>query len=76
MKKTRELYDSYNSGTSRPPPLVSAPEATSSGVSWQRRELPRLHEDILCRTWRSDPYVLDATPLNATHRVPTVLTGS
>ncbi|KAH9901993.1 hypothetical protein F4778DRAFT_136019 [Xylariomycetidae sp. FL2044] len=45
--------------TSRPSLLMPQrpPEMPKGSLSWPHRELPRMHEDILCRPWQSDPYV-------------------
>ncbi|RYO86403.1 hypothetical protein DL766_006979 [Monosporascus sp. MC13-8B] len=56
-KKAKDFYDPYPPAASRPGPLLRAAESAKTGLPWQRHELPRLSEDILCRSWRADPYV-------------------
>lgn len=42
-------------------PIASIPPPDTSR-SWQQRELPRIHEDVLCRFWQTDPYVSGSRP--------------
>ncbi|RYP29185.1 hypothetical protein DL767_006878 [Monosporascus sp. MG133] len=56
-KKAKEFYDPYPPVASRPGPLLRVAENAKAGIPWQHRELPRLSDDILCRSWRADPYV-------------------
>ncbi|KAK8002793.1 alcohol dehydrogenase [Apiospora arundinis] len=37
----------------------SPPKFQKANLAWQRRDLPRIHEDLLCRTWQTNPYVSD-----------------
>lgn len=40
--------------------MLPIPDMARSNVPWQQqRELPRIHEDVLCRVWQTDPYVSD-----------------
>lgn len=40
--------------------MIPMPDTARSHVSWQQqREVPRIHEDVLCRVWQTDPYVSD-----------------
>lgn len=66
-KRVRIGYESY------PPPMAGqrSPMAPSSDVarpamSWHQPELPRIHEDVLCRAWQTDPYVSDPQSVTST----------
>ncbi|ORY71619.1 uncharacterized protein BCR38DRAFT_331693 [Pseudomassariella vexata] len=58
LKRVRVGYEQhYESSPREPSRMFQASEAKN--YSWQQRDLPRIHEDILCRTWQTDPYVSD-----------------
>ncbi|RYP85478.1 hypothetical protein DL770_005036 [Monosporascus sp. CRB-9-2] len=61
-KKAKEFHDPYHPVASRPGPLLRVAENAKTGIPWQHRELPRLSDDILCRSWRADPYVFAFSP--------------
>jgi hypothetical protein len=50
-----------------PPPIPD--KAARAGLPWQQPpppELPRIHEDVLCRAWQTDPYVSDPQSVTST----------
>jgi hypothetical protein len=60
-KRIRVGYEHYAAAGGQRSPLLPIPGALQS-LSWQQhhhRELPRIHEDVLCRVWQTDPYVSD-----------------
>ncbi|KAL0467111.1 hypothetical protein QR685DRAFT_574564 [Neurospora intermedia] len=60
-KRLRVGYDNYApAGEHRPLMAPAADHMIRSNVSWHRQpELPRVHEDTVCRAWQTDPYVSD-----------------
>jgi hypothetical protein len=55
-----ENYEPYRPSTSETArPYQQPPEIKRTTLSWHQRDLPRIHEDILCRAWQTDPYVSD-----------------
>ncbi|CAJ2508003.1 Uu.00g091890.m01.CDS01 [Anthostomella pinea] len=58
-KRMRFSYEHYPPSGSRPSPMMPAPEIRTAATPWQHRDLPRIHEDVLCRKWQTDPYVSD-----------------
>ncbi|KAL2023950.1 hypothetical protein VTK56DRAFT_727 [Thermocarpiscus australiensis] len=66
LKRARIDYEHYSptAGTS---PMASTPDTARSVAvfSWRQQPepppppLPRIHEDVLCRAWQTDPYVSD-----------------
>ncbi|KAK3378258.1 hypothetical protein B0H63DRAFT_242315 [Podospora didyma] len=47
-------------------PAAPASDTARSTMSWHQPELPRLHEDVLRRAWKTDPYVSDPQSVNST----------
>lgn len=60
-KRLRVGYDHYApAGGYRPPMAPAVDHMMRSNSSWHRQpELPRVHEDAVCRAWQIDPYVSD-----------------
>lgn len=60
-KRIRLGYEHYAPTGGQRSPILPMPDTSRSrAASWQQsRELPRIHEDILCRVWQTDPYVSD-----------------
>ncbi|KAB5563337.1 fungal-specific transcription factor domain-containing protein [Coniochaeta sp. 2T2.1] len=70
-KRIRIGYEHYVpvAGAGERSPMIPIPVDTAAAsrshasvsASWQQqpRELPRIHEDVLCRVWQTDPYVSD-----------------
>nr|CAD11360.1 conserved hypothetical protein [Neurospora crassa] len=60
-KRLRVGYDNYApAGEHRPLMAPAADHMIRSNMSWHRQpELPRVHEDTVCRAWQTDPYVSD-----------------
>lgn len=64
-KRIRVGYEHYVPAGVQRSPMMPVPDMARSNVSWQQhqqpqqRELPRIHEDVLCRVWQTDPYVSD-----------------
>lgn len=56
-KRLRVGYDHYApAGGHRPPMAPAADHMMRSNMSWHRQpELPRVHEDAVCRAWQIDP---------------------
>jgi hypothetical protein len=47
--------------------MLPIPDTSRSSMPWQQqRELPRIHEDFLCRVWQTDPYVSDPQSMLST----------
>ncbi|KAG7129549.1 hypothetical protein HYQ44_001544 [Verticillium longisporum] len=58
-KRMRLGFDSYSSTAADAPPMAHTPDTAKSSASWQHRpviELPRIHEELLNRTWQPEPY--------------------
>ncbi|EEY14011.1 conserved hypothetical protein [Verticillium alfalfae VaMs.102] len=58
-KRMRLGFDSYSSTAADAPPMAHTPDTGKSNASWQHRpviELPRIHEELLNRTWQPEPY--------------------
>jgi len=74
-KRIRVGYEHYVPAGGQRSPMLPMPDTSRSHASWhqhhqqqqhqqqqqqqQQRELPRIHEDVLCRVWQTDPYVSD-----------------
>ncbi|VBB76022.1 Putative protein of unknown function [Podospora comata] len=59
-KRIRIGYDHYSPATSVRSPMGPVPDTSRQSLPWRQSEtLPRIHEDILCRAWQTDPYVSD-----------------
>ncbi|KAK3955378.1 hypothetical protein QBC32DRAFT_311165 [Pseudoneurospora amorphoporcata] len=60
-KRLRIGYDHYApAGGHRPPMAPAVDHMMRSNLSWHSQpELPRVHEDAVCRAWQIDPYVSD-----------------
>lgn len=52
-------YDHYRPTARDELRFFEAPENPDPSLSWQKRDLPRIHEDLLCRAWQTNPYVSD-----------------
>ncbi|KAM0569963.1 hypothetical protein ACHAP9_004329 [Verticillium nonalfalfae] len=58
-KRMRLGFDSYSSTAADAPSMAHTPDTGKSNASWQHRpviELPRIHEELLNRTWQPEPY--------------------
>ncbi|GAB1314197.1 Glucose transport transcription regulator RGT1 [Madurella fahalii] len=59
LKRARVGYDHYSptAGTRSPmPPMAPTSDAARTSLPWRQPEsLPRIHEDVLCRVWQTDP---------------------
>lgn len=58
-KRMRVDYDHYRPTARDELRFFEAPENPDPSLSWQKRDLPRIHEDLLCRAWQTNPYVSD-----------------
>ncbi|KAK8111223.1 uncharacterized protein PG998_007680 [Apiospora kogelbergensis] len=58
-KRMRMDYDHYRPESRDSTRFFEPPKFQKANLAWQRRDLPRIHEDILCRTWQTNPYVSD-----------------
>ncbi|KAK4171152.1 fungal-specific transcription factor domain-containing protein [Triangularia setosa] len=66
-KRIRIGYDHYSPTTSVRSPMAPIPDAARQALPWRQPEtLPRIHEDILCRAWQTDPYVSDPESVTST----------
>ena len=65
-KRIRVEYDHYASTTGPRSPIAPTPDTARSALSWHQPELPRIHEDVLCRAWQTDPYVSDPQSVTST----------
>ncbi|KAK4219250.1 hypothetical protein QBC37DRAFT_273346 [Rhypophila decipiens] len=59
LKRIRVGYDHFTPITGPRSPMAPTPDTARSTMSWHQPELPRIHEDALCRAWQTDPYVSD-----------------
>ncbi|KAK3684961.1 hypothetical protein B0T22DRAFT_516764 [Podospora appendiculata] len=60
LKRARTGYEHYAPTIGPTSPVAPAPDTARSVLSsWHQPELPRIHEDVLCRAWQTDPYVSD-----------------
>ena len=59
LKRIRVGYDQFTSIVGPRSPMAPTPDTARSTMSWHQAELPRIHEDVLCRAWQTDPYVSD-----------------
>ena len=65
-------YEHYSPTAGAQSPMVATPDTAASAFSWRQAEpLPRIHEDVLCRAWQTDPYVSD--PQSVTNTVSSLL---
>ncbi|KAI1498537.1 hypothetical protein F5X99DRAFT_318512 [Biscogniauxia marginata] len=61
-KRIKLSYDNYAPSPRRSSPTLQSSQIKPTSLpdlSWQPRDLPRIHEDILCRSWQTDSYVSD-----------------
>ncbi|KAK8136313.1 hypothetical protein PG984_004253 [Apiospora sp. TS-2023a] len=58
-KRMRMDYDHYRPESRDSTRFFEPPKFQKANLAWQRRDLPRIHEDLLCRTWQTNPYVSD-----------------
>ncbi|KAK3325545.1 hypothetical protein B0H66DRAFT_599700 [Apodospora peruviana] len=59
LKRIRVGYDHFTPIVGPRSPMAPTPDTARSTLSWHQPELPRIHEDVLCRAWQTDPYVSD-----------------
>ncbi|KAK6219119.1 hypothetical protein LQW54_002368 [Pestalotiopsis sp. IQ-011] len=50
-KRVRVDYEHYQPAASEPTAAYQPHETKRNPLSWHRQELPRIHEDLLCRPW-------------------------
>lgn len=50
-KRVRVDYEHYQPAASEPTASYQTHETKRTPLSWHRQELPRIHEDLLCRPW-------------------------
>ncbi|KAK0668905.1 fungal-specific transcription factor domain-containing protein [Cercophora samala] len=66
-KRIRIGYDHYSPTTGVRSPMAPMPDTSRQSLPWRQPEtLPRIHEDILCRAWQTDPYVSDPESVTST----------
>lgn len=66
-KRVRIGYESYPPPFSgQRSPMAPTSDAAKPALSWHQPELPRIHEDVLCRAWQTDPYVSDPQSVTST----------
>lgn len=53
-KRVRVDYEHYQPATTEAATSYQQHENKRAPLSWHQRELPRIHEDLLCRTWPTD----------------------
>lgn len=59
VKRIRVGYEQFTPIVGPRSPMAPTPDTARSTTSWHQPELPRIHEDALCRAWQTDPYVSD-----------------
>ncbi|KAK0728174.1 hypothetical protein B0T26DRAFT_738620 [Lasiosphaeria miniovina] len=66
-KRLRVGYEHFTPTVRPHSPMGPTPDTAPSTLSWhQPQELPRIHEDVLCRAWQTDPYVSDPQSVTST----------
>ncbi|KAH6652226.1 hypothetical protein BKA67DRAFT_660991 [Truncatella angustata] len=54
-KRVRVSYEHYKPTSNETAPPYPPQEVKRTPLSWHQRELPRVHEDLLCRPWQTEP---------------------
>jgi len=54
-KRIRVGYEHFTPMAGPRSPMAPTPDTARSALSWHQPELPRIHEDVLCRAWQTDP---------------------
>ncbi|KAK4451841.1 hypothetical protein QBC34DRAFT_44410 [Podospora aff. communis PSN243] len=65
-KRIRVGYEHFTPAAGPRSPMAPTPDTARSALSWHQPELPRIHEDVLCRAWQTDPYVSDPQSVTST----------
>ncbi|KAK0719920.1 hypothetical protein B0H67DRAFT_170067 [Lasiosphaeris hirsuta] len=65
-KRIRVGYEHFTPTIGPRSPMAPTPDTSRSTLSWHQPELPRIHEDVLCRAWQTDPYVSDPQSVTST----------